>query len=317
MRARDGLFVLLGAAALAAAAPFAADAAPRPPRMASAAPAAAQGMLADPAGPVRAALHDDPTTPRPPANVAPASVPTPRTAPAAQRLAALLTALDAGLDDASMVLPLRDVLLAHPDLAATFPSLVLEASRSDRGRLRLLQALERCGDGGCQAALATIGADATGPSSLRLPALRALGGVSLPTEATVAALWTLAHGGDEPAEAALRAFGRVAARLAGPEPEVHARSCRQLQEDLRRSTDARRTGALLKALASAGSPDAGREAIVRLADPEASVRASAVWVLLGCEGPHVEAIARDLLRAETDPEVRRILTRGLARRGHP
>jgi hypothetical protein len=236
----------------------------------------------------------------------------PAIASAHDLLAQCVANLDAGDDGAHQVLLLRDLLRAHPDIAPAFAETVLAPARSEQGRLRLLQALEWAGCVACQDVLRAIAA--TAPASLGDSVLRALGGVSSPTEATIDLLWSHAKDETGTAHVATSAFARAAASVSASHPQLHSRCCEQLRWELRRATGPDRVGKLLRALATAGDPRAADDALVCLGSPDAAVRAVAVDVLLGVAGPLGELAVRDILFHEPDAEVRRIVVRGLALR---
>lgn len=233
--------------------------------------------------------------------------------PARDELLALVAALDTGADGDDQVRALCALLATDRALAAELPALALDSRRPDRACLRLVQALERCGDAACQDALVAMAAAADASAERRGLALRALGGVEVPTRAVLDALWSHARG-DEAAVAAVRAFGHATAKLVAADRSQHRARCAALRQALRSATDCRVAIELLRALAAAKDPDVADEATLLLGAVDARLRAAAAHVLLGCADEQAAATAHDLLRTEPDAEVRRILRRGLALR---
>ena len=234
---------------------------------------------------------------------------------AAAQFATLVAAMQRGDTDMHVVVELRDLLHSHPELASTFAEVARHPQTGDRVGVRLAQALERCGDAHCQVALTSIADDSNAAESIRTQAVRSLGSVPQPTEATVASLWAMAHAPHQRTDEAMLAFGRATASAKADDQSLHHHCCDSIRMELRRSTDPSTSRVLLKALAAAGYTAIADEAVTLLGAADADLRATAAYVLLSCNGPQVEAIARDLLAVEHDQEVRRIVVRGLQHRG--
>ncbi|MGB3969774.1 MAG: hypothetical protein WBO45_23765, partial [Planctomycetota bacterium] len=144
-------------------------------------------------------------------------------------------------------------------------------------------------------------------------ALRLFADVPAPTAASLASLWAQVRGGGDGAAAAVVSFGHATAAIRAADPASHREGCERLRGALRTATDPQAVDLLLRALASAGDAAIVTEAGRFLGATEPAVRATAVAVLLAAGGAAAEAMARDLLRTETDPAVRRTVERGLAR----
>lgn len=269
--------------------PVAGDGATAPP------PAAPMSVVTEPG---RSAVPDALAGPAPAESSSPGAT-------FATQLADTLAAIDAGADGAVQVRRLRDLLAASPAIVATVADLARSPARSERCRLRLLQALQLQGDDACQRMLAVLAAD----PSLRDRALRALGGVTSPSPASLEVLWTFAS--HDAARAPLSAFARATASLREVDAARHEACCMRLRAELRRATGTAPVCALLRALRVADDRAAADHAVPFVSSPEVAIRAAAASVLATSCEPRHEMVLRDLLAHETDPEVRRLGARAL------
>lgn len=154
-----------------------------------------------------------------------------------------------------------------------------------------------------QAALARLTRADALPPAQRLLVVRALGHVATPSPTTLAALEALAAD-PRVGRQALYGVGSNIYRLRAPRPELAGAAAARLAAELERSEDPAEQARLLVALGNAGHPRALALARARLAHPAERVRAAALQAVR-----RVDDVAADRLLvtglADPNPSVRR------------
>lgn len=232
---------------------------------------------------------------------------------AQQQLAVSVEELQDAVDDRSLVIHrLRDLLRADDSL----PQALIETLRSeelaDRTRADIYLAFELAGTPASQAALVSVLADSNWPPADAMRAIVALGGMSEPTDDTLATLWGLALSDldatdrrDLPGTAAL-AIGSIGNSLRQDDAPDYAALRAELLVSASTADAPAQRAVFLYALANTADPDRllKRDLVSYLDDPSAEVRSAAARTLerLGADQVAAEVLTR--ARQESSAQAR-------------
>lgn len=237
------------------------------------------------------------------------------------RLTDTLAALKTATEGRSPIIQrVRDLLLANDQL----PELLLETMRTteldDRTRADLYLAFELAGSQAAQAALTEVLFDVNWSPQDALRAIVALGGVTQPTDDSLATLWTLAHTDladtgrrDLPGTAAL-AIGSLGStlRTSGNAEYLPVRA--DLLASAAGADKPQGRAAFLYALGNTADPDPAlsRDIVPFLEDPSPRVRSAAARTLGKLATAEVAADLLQTVGKEESGEVRAAIAGSLA-----
>lgn len=255
-----------------------------------------------------------------PAPVARAEVQMPRLTheDAKKQLIADLGELNVGGGQIKLVHHMRDLIRADGKLAQTLLDAMKTSELSDKTRGALFLVLELAGSAPAQAALQSVARDTTWPPLDSMRAVVALGAVANPTADTLAALWSMAHGGQsggdrgQLAGTATLALGGLGNGLSAASDERYsAVRAGLLSGALSGGSDPQARANFIHAVGNTGDASLAREIVPLLKDAAPSVRGAAAQSLgrLGADNVADELMVQ--FKAEANDVVRAAIAEAL------